>query len=218
MEGDPDIFRTVTIIRIQSVSRPFNAPGVARMAVTTLARAEAMGLLSGERVIQRLDLEAFRRVVGRIARAGIGPGLLPDLESPRGCEPKRLADLLQKLNEALDESPTPQYEWSKLADLFGIDVLARLVGTSGSSLRRYKAQSRGTPDDVAARLHFLAMLVSDLAGAYNDVGIRRWFHRKRSLLGERSPAEILAGEWRPDAPGPTQVRQLAHSLAATPAT
>lgn len=188
------------------------------MAVTTLARAEAMGLLSGERAIQRLDLEAFRRVVGRIAQAGVGPGLLADLGSPQGYQPERPADLLQKLNEALDESPTPQHEWSKLADLLGGDVLARLVGISASSLRRYKAHSRGTPDDVAARLHFVALLVSDLAGAYNDVGIRRWFHRKRSLLGGRSPAEILAGEWRPDAPGPTQVRQLARSLVAAPAT
>ena len=121
-------------------------------------------------------------------------------------------------NDALGGSLRPQYEWPKLVKTLGVEQLARRVGISVSSLRRYKAHSRSTPDDVAARLHFLAMLVGDLAGAYNDVGIRRWFHRKRSLLGERSPAEILAGEWRPDAPGPTQVRQLARSLVAAPAT
>jgi hypothetical protein len=206
------------MIRIGSVHDPFNAPGVARLAVTTIARADAMGLLPEKEAIDRLDFKVLRRVAGRIAKVGIGPSLVTDLNSLEGRDPGRLRALLEKLNDALDESPTPQYEWPKLVNTLGIEQLGRLVGISASSVRRYKAHSRATPDDVAARLHFLALLVSDLAGAYNDIGIRRWFHRKRALLGDRSPSEILAGDWRPDAPGPTRVRQLSQSLVAAPAT
>jgi hypothetical protein len=36
---------------------------------------------------------------------------------------------------------------------------------------------------VAERLHWLAMVVADLAGSYNALGIRRWFERPRALLG-----------------------------------
>jgi hypothetical protein len=71
---------------------------------------------------------------------------------------------------------------------------------------------------VAARLHFLALVVGDLAGSYNDVGIRRWFHRKRTLLDGRSPASLLKGEWDPDEEGPARVRQLARDLVSLSAT
>jgi hypothetical protein len=208
----------MSIIRIQSVSNPFNTPGLARMAVTTIGRAEAMGLLSKDKTIDCLDFAAFRRVVERISQAGIGHGFLADLTSPRNRDPKRLSTILQKLNDTLDESPVPTHEWPGLVTILGVDLLARLVGISPSSVRRYQAGSRPTPDNVAARLHFLALVAGDLAGAYNDIGIRRWFERKRTLLGGRSPAEILVNEWNPDDPGPTQVRQLAHSLVSSPAT
>lgn len=122
--------------------------------------------------------------------------------SPPGLDPGRLETSLQQLNEALEESPAPAYEWPRLVELFGVDRLARLVGISPASARRYKQRARATPDPVAARLHFLALLVSDLAGAYNDIGIRRWFERPRSLLQNRSPAKLLSGEWSPNDPGP----------------
>ena len=82
---------------------------------------------------------------------------------------------LQRLNDALDASPVPASEWPGLVNILGIDLLARLVGVSAVSVRRYASGNRPTPDDIAARLHFLALVVGDLAGAYNDIGIRRWF-------------------------------------------
>lgn len=102
--------------------------------------------------------------------------------------------------------------------LLGSDLLARLIGVSAVSIRRYAAGTRPTPDEVAARLHFLALVVGDLAGAYNDIGIRRWFDRMRTLLGNKTPAQLLTRKWRPEDPGPQQVRQLAHALVASPAT
>ncbi|MGQ0669492.1 MAG: hypothetical protein ACT4PO_07455 [Actinomycetota bacterium] len=71
---------------------------------------------------------------------------------------------------------------------------------------------------MAARLHFLAKVVADLLGAYNEFGVLRWFDRPRAALGGRSPAEVLAGDWDPDAEGPLGVRSLARSLAGASAT
>ena len=68
------------------------------------------------------------------------------------------------------------------------------------------------------RLQFLALVVGDLAGAYNEFGIRRWFERPRKLLGNRSPAQLLDGAWQPEAPGPRRVRRLAAALVLSSAT
>jgi len=100
----------------------------------------------------------------------------------------------------------------------GAETLARLVGVTASSARRYLAGTRPIPDTVAVRLHFLALVVADLAGAYNDIGVRRWFERPRKRLGGSSPAQLLAEDWSPDDDGPRRLRELAASLASSPAT
>ena len=111
----------------------------------------------------------------------------------------------------------PATEWPALQEVLGADLLASLVGISASSVQRYLGGARTTPDAVAVRLHFLALVVADLAGAYNDIGVRRWFGRPRKRLGGSSPAQLLAGGWWPDDDGPNRVRELAASnaLAAT---
>ena len=116
------------------------------------------------------------------------------------------------------ESPAPATEWQAMNDVLGADLLADLVGISASSARRYQSGARHTPDAIAVRLHFLALVVADLAGAYNDIGIRRWFERSRQRLGGSTPAQLLAGDWWPDDGGPSRVRELAASLASSPAT
>ena len=126
--------------------------------------------------------------------------------------------MLQHVSEALDASPMPMSEWPALHRVPGSDLLARLLNTSTASLRRHKSGARATPDDVAARLHALALMVGDLAGAYNDLGIRRWFVRPRTVLGNRTPAAVLTARWWPEDPGPRQVRDLASALTASPAT
>ena len=86
-----------------------------------------------------------------------------------------------------------------------------LVGVSVSSVRRYAAGTRATPQDIAERLHFLALLIADLAGSYNDFGIRRWLNRPRTPLGGRSPASLL-GEFDPEGPDAAAVATLAAAL------
>lgn len=177
-----------------------------------------MGLLEEDEVIDRLDTDTLWGVLDRIARAGIGRGAHRTVAEPSEANAARLERLLDEVNQALEESPAPSHEWPRLVQVLGPEVLARLVGVSPSSLRRYNERSRSTPDDVAARLHFLALVVGDLAGTYNEIGIRRWFDRPRTLLNGKSPARLLTGEWMPDDPGPRKVRELAGSLVAAGAT
>jgi hypothetical protein len=93
----------------------------------------------------------------------------------------------------------PQGEWPQLVATVGESLLAEVLGISASSARRYAAQERPTPQSVAMRLHFLALLVADLAGAYNEYGIRRWFTRPRSRLDGKRPADLLRAHFDPGA-------------------
>jgi hypothetical protein len=125
---------------------------------------------------------------------------------------------IEKLNLALEESPAPEFEWGRLMEVLGLELLSRFLGLSASSIRRYKAAARTTPDDAAGRLHFLSLIVGDLSGAYNEIGIRQWFDRKRVQLDGRAPSELLKGLWKPADTGPRKVRDLALALVASPAT
>ena len=109
------------------------------------------------------------------------------------------------------ESPEEQ----ELDGLLGVELLARLVGFSPTSLRRYLSRGGEMPDDLAARLRFLSLVVGDLLGAYNETGVRRWFDRPRTLLSGRSPAGLLSPGWRPEDGDPRRVRDLAHSLVSS---
>ncbi|MHB8621699.1 MAG: hypothetical protein ACYDAG_19400, partial [Chloroflexota bacterium] len=127
-------------------------------------------------------------------------------------------DRLNRLYLQMEESPVPHEEWRHLLTRFDADQLGSLLGISGSSLHRYAGGERATPDDVAARLHFLALIVGDLAGSYNEIGLRRWFQRKRTALDGRSPAAIFHGQWLPESQDCQRVKALAASLVSSPAT
>ena len=204
-------------IRIESVQSPFDDPEVARLGVSVVMRADAMGLIA-ERSIRRLDLAEWERVAREVTRAGVGKGILAERLGRAGSEPDRFHAMLEHVNEALGASPVPASEWPALRRVLGVDLLARLLCISTVSLRRYLSGARRTRDDVAVRLHALALIVGDLAGAYNDAGIRRWFARPRTLLANRAPADVLTAGWQPDDPGPRQVRGLANALTASPVT
>ena len=108
--------------------------------------------------------------------------------------------------------------WDHLMGVLSLPLLSRLLGISAISARRYKVAARTTPDDVAGRLHFLSLTVADLSGAYNEIGVRRWFDRKRAQLRGRAPSEVLKGRWQPTEPGPRQVCALARALTTSHAS
>jgi hypothetical protein len=208
----------MAVIQIQSALPPFTSPRVAFQAITALARADAMGLLPAGERIDTLDLRSIRNVLRYIHRAGIARAFQLNLEENLVDSATGLERTLERLNTALEESPVPEFEWNRLTELLGLELLSRLLGISASSVRRYKAAARTTRDDVADRLHFLSLLVGDLSGAYNEIGIRQWFARTRAQLGGRAPLDLLKGRWKPGEPGPRQVRGLGRALVASPAT
>ena len=206
------------MVQIESAKAPFNSPRVVFQAVTALGRADAMGLLPQDEPIETLDLPSFRKAVRHIQRAGIALNVQLELSDDAARSGPHLERTLQHLNLALEESPAPEFEWTRLKDVLGPELLSRLLGISPTSVRRYSAAARTTPDDVAERLHFLSLIVGDLAGAYNEIGIRQWFERKRPQLDGRTPLDRLKPGWQPSQPGPSRVRDLARALVASPAT
>ncbi len=206
------------MIQIRSVERPYDVPEVAASALSALTRADAMGLIPPDDRIERLDAKTMRRVTRRIADRGIGKALVLELDSARARRSGELRRILRELAAVLEESPVPDLEWPRLREVLGLELLASLVGVSLPSARRYLSGERTTPDDVAARLHFIALVVGDLAGTYDELGIRRWFERPRSALGGRAPRDLLGPGFDPDGEDAKAVARLARSLAGATAT
>ena len=209
-----DTILNITMIQIDSTSSPFTFRRVGFQAITVLGRADAMGILPQEERIDALDFPTFRTVFRYIQRAGIGKTIRFEMED----DPDEMEQALKNLNTALEESPSPEFEWNRMLDVLGPDLLSGLLGISASSIRRYSAAARTTPDETAVRLHFLCLMVGDLSGAYNEMGVRQWFQRTRAQLAGRAPADLLSGAWKPEQKGPRQVQDLARALAASPAT
>ncbi len=211
-------------IRIHPDSAPSANRRLHERLLTLLTRASAMGVLAGATVTQ-IDAQAVQRVLTALHKQGLigaapvalapllkkGPALLD------AATAERMVASVEQLVAVLDESPAPASEWAPMRAVFGDDVLGDLLGIAPASLRRYAAAERATPQATAERLHWLAMVVSDLAGSYNDFGMRRWFERPRTQLGGKSPRALLGARWTPDDKTALQVRALAATLSGAPA-
>lgn len=119
---------------------------------------------------------------------------------------------VEEMNDQIEMSPQPAGEWEPAINTLGEELLAQLVGASPSSIRRYANHTRATPQNIAERLHFIAMLLADLAGSYNEFGIRRWFSRPRSALRGNSPAAVLGDQFSIDGESAAAVARLASAL------
>lgn len=193
-----------------------------RVALARLAtRAEYLGLVQElpesswpgvlEHVLRGLESDRIGRLHVLTIRSLLDAPAPPSPES----EPTRrdtLTKSLIALMEEVEGSPTPETAWKPMREALGDDLLADLLGISPSSLHRYGGGNRRTPDDVAARLHSVALITADLAGGYNEYGIRRWFRRPRTALGGRTPAEVLRNAEDIDAPDVRKVAGLAAWL------
>lgn len=210
----------MTAIRIPPDQVPTWGAALVPALAALITRSAAMGVLSGPPVTS-LDASAVKRLLKALHRHGIGTQsgiVLAPLTSDRigaldANAQHQVVNELRRLNEALESSAAPEAEWPAMRAVFGDEALIQLLGVAGSSMRRYASGERPTPDEVAARLHWLAMVVADLAGAYNDFGVRRWFERPRSQLGGKSPRQMLGKQWSPDSEAAAQVRALASVLS-----
>lgn len=210
-------------VRIESVAPAFESAPVLTSLIRLVTRTVAMGLMRGS-PIDRLDAKAIGRVLDALQRGGlIGTqrthleGLLQPAKGKGGL-PGDAGPALERLVDLLEESPVPTSEWPAMREVLGDVALSALLGISASSLRRYANDERATPPTVADRLHWVAMVIADLAGGYNDFGMRRWFERGRSQLGGRSPRGALGTRWSPGDPAALRIRTLAASLAGAGAT
>ena len=180
-----------------------------------------MGLIEPDASSRRAALRSGRGSPAGHARrqAGIASGAaaaLNNVETPSGEE---LAALLRTMIAALEASPVPKFEWSRAGASARHGTARRRCWpcrSRASTAISPGSATRRTP--IAARLHFLALVIGDLAGSYNDVGIRRWFGRKRTALGGRAPAQLLTGDWDPEDAGPARVRELARELVTMSVT
>jgi hypothetical protein len=197
-------------------SGPLEDAAVANAAADVVRKAHAVGLTDESPDFTGLTYPTLKRTVLRVREAGIAERAAGYVAT--GDDPTELAERLREISALLDESPLPATEWRRVLEVFERDQLAALLGLSPVSVLRYAKNERHTPDEVAARLHFLALVIGDLAGAYNELGIRRWFERKRTALDGRAPADMLKGNWQPEDPRPQAVRDLARALVTSPAT
>ncbi len=116
-----------------------------------------------------------------------------------GAETTEARDqLLSQVYERLEDCPSPATEWQAVREVLDDTLLAALLGIGVISVRRYAKGERRSPDNVAARLHWLALLIDQLEGTYNAYGIRRWFQRPRAALDGQAPQDRLKGDWDPD--------------------
>jgi hypothetical protein len=206
-------------IQIGSDEAPAANLSLLRELMTLLARTAAMGFMPSERITS-LDPASLKRVFAALqeqrlasrAPFDVAPLLKTkavDLDAPTA---RRMEAAVAQLVSALEQSPSPSSEWAPMRAVFGDEPLARLVGVSETSLRRYASNGRATPQAIAERLHWIAMVVADLSGGYNDFGIRRWFERPRQQLDGLSPREALGESWSVDDPKAKRVRTLAAAL------
>lgn len=207
--------RTMSEVRIESVEGPFqDRPKSAAAACQLLYRAEYLGLLDAKSVDGPLTESRVRSLVGTLASHGVASAAALRLSVPAAfaVSDEELASLLNQVREQVADSPLPDSEWRPMRQALGDELLAKLLDVSPTSLRRYADGERTTPDLVAARLHALAMITSDLAGGYNERGMRRWFLRSRPQLDGLAPAEVLDGGFDPDSERVGRVRDLAAWL------
>lgn len=217
-----DKIRSMNILQITSVERPVDNPTILRALIPLINRAWAMGVpMPGRGGVFSLSVKTLNAILENARRLGIGRDIGTYLRAaPDVLErsPEEAAKLFAELSRALEESPVPKTEWASMRQVFSDDELETLLGTSRQSIARYAKEERETPADMADRLHWLAMVVADLAGAYNEFGIRAWFHRARSALGGRSPRQVLGKTWTSDGASAQQVRELAAALTDLGAT
>ena len=189
------MIRSVIELQIESIDAPLlESAQAASLVLSLVARAQTMGFLPLREGRVELDREFLEELAELLRRRGVASRASASLAHAMQAEPLNdveLIDALRATLDAVDASPHPEGEWAPARELLGDELLARLMRISASSLRRYAAGDRRTPDEVAWRLHLVARVLAALVGSYNDYGIRRWFERRRSALDGVTPAELL---------------------------
>jgi hypothetical protein len=205
----------VTNLHITSVLPPFEEKELYPRATRFLRRADAMGLL--DEPIEELSAEVVRRVARRLSKRGLASDFAARLAGPLPSRDE-FVRYLDAAMLALDESPVPAAELTKLNSILGHELLAELLEISAASLQRYQNGERDAPDVVADRAHFLTSVIAALEGTYNEFGVRRWFGRPRSIFNGRSARGLLSRRWTSSDGTARRILDAAESLQQLGAT
>ena len=202
-------------IQITSVMPPFETDDLYPRAARLLRRADAMGLL--DEPIRELSAEVVRKVARKLAQLGLASDLAARLTAvkPSANEWSRYLDAALL---ALEESPVPAAELTKLNSTLGHELLAGILGISAASLQRYQNGERQAPDDIAERAHFLTSVIAALEGIYNEFGVRRWFERPRSAFKGKTARQLMGEGWAPGDEPARRILAAAESLQELGAT
>lgn len=202
-------------IQITSIMPPFEKEDLYPRATRFLRRADAMGLL--DEPIRELSVEAVRKVARKLSKQGLASDLAARLTmgSPSASELSRYLDAALL---ALEESPVPAAELTKLNATLGHELLSGLLEISAASLQRYQSGERQAPDAIAERAHFLTSVIAALEGIYNEFGVRRWFERPRSAFNGKTARQLLGRDWTPGGEPARRILATAESLQELGAT
>lgn len=207
-----DIIRSVSKLRFSSAEAPFEAVSVAGEAARLLCQAEASGLWDPQSIVTRLDSGVFAEALGAIAASGVAPARAIEWTAYADKGAEEFAGWIHGIRSDLAACPVPERELGRLEDTLGAGDTHELLGVSASAYKRYRVGLREVPDVVALRAHVVAGIVGDLAGSYNERGIRRWFKRPRPQLDGKAPSDVLSGDWNPDGEQTRRVAELARHL------
>jgi hypothetical protein len=205
----------VSNIQITSVVPPLESEELYPRAARFLRRADAMGLL--DEPIRELSVEIVRKVARKLSQHGLASDLAARLMTgkPSASELSRYLDAALL---ALEESPVPAAELTKLNATLGHELLSGLLEISAASLQRYQSGERQAPDAIAERAHFLTSVIAALEGIYNEFGVRRWFERPRSVFNGKTARQLLGRDWTPTGEPARRILAAAESLQEIGAT
>lgn len=193
----------------QLVPQPVSAVHGELAAFRIVSLAELLQLIP-EVHEDATEARNLREALAALRTHGVGKAM----DKPAGSTMEVRPEVVEQIMDSIESSPMPELEWSPLTTLLGEELLSGLTGISETSVRRYRNAERTTPDAVAARLHFTALVVADLLGSYNVFGVRRWFARPRAQLHGRTPLMMLGSGWTPEDQDAMAVRELAAALLA----
>lgn len=101
-----------------------------------------------------------------------------------------------------------------LVRAYGTAAAAALLDIPTAEFRACVDGTRAVPAVVAGRVRYLVRVTDQLVGAYNAMGLRRWWQRPRAALDGRTPRSALGGDWDPAGPAAQAVLALARGLNA----
>lgn len=191
-------------------------PRLAFLAITLAVQMKTIGFLPCDFDTLNLDMQVLQSMLKTLSESGLKLAFqikdLPDFS------PTEMVVAIEEVLKDLTRTPFPDLEFQSAVNFLSLPLLATLLGCEEFRLNEIRTKRSQFPSELQEKLHFVILIISALSGTYRNAGIREWFNRKRSKLEDRSPADILHGNWSPADDDAKRVGQLAWDLVGLGAT